>query len=204
MADRSKVDEFIREAVKNRFHHTLGGIISQNLSLLRDFYKIAGPIYAVYYIANEEGRPPMALFGYCGGEKDAIKSLLDHESSYMGSREDIVSFFEVDPGKAVEKWISSIDVISELVKEYEGYLSTDRYPRQKKEITYTKEQFYTTKESDERMLKHWKDELGFLREVGPVYQIKPADQVQRCPRCWRRVQNGMIIKEDRGKIRGEL
>ena len=201
MIERSKIDEFIQETTDKWFYQEFDDIVNRNANLLKDFYMIGMPIYEVHYISDEEGRQTL-LFSYCSGEKEDIINLIDHESSLMGSRKDMVNFFEVDLKQAVRRWIIELERLSRLVKEQEEFLSKNKYPRKEKDY-YLGAVIYS-KEHDEKMLKHWDDELKFLRETGPVYQIKPSNQVQRCPRCLKRIQNAEVIKEDQGKLWGEL
>ena len=199
-----RIDEFLKRALRltsGLDRKKFDEIVEKNTNFLKSFYGIEEPIYEVRYVSDMEARLVL-IFGYCSGEKEAIISLVDHESSVMGSRERIVFLYESELKEAVRTWVNELESLGESIEQTKKYLARSKYPRKGKPFS---ERTITRRKSNERLLKFWSDRYFFLKkEVGPVYKVKPSAEIQRCPKCLRRIQKGRVIKEDEGKLWGEL
>jgi hypothetical protein len=140
--------------------------IKKFLPEIEKMYGIHFPIYQVMYIFDEEGRGT-ELFAICNGEKEDIRKLVDHASSLMGPRDNMISFLPAELWYAVRVWLSSIRETMDRIEQQES----------------------TAKRNEERLEK-LKEKLAILKKVGPVWKIKPSTEEQMCPHCFKIFQDG--------------
>src|SRR4030042_550102 len=155
---------------------------------IQQAYDTRFPIYKVTFIADEEGRANV-LFAFCSGEKEDIKKLVDHASSLMGPRDEMVYFWDTSLEEAVKDWFTSLRHFEQLIEMKKFYLKGS-YPRTEDIVPYPGRTWEVTKDLDEQSLLRLGQTLQFLKETGPVFKVKPSREEQICPHCLKVFREG--------------
>jgi len=148
---------------------------------IQQAYDIQSPIYEVRYTSDEEGRTDV-LFAFCSGKKEDIKKLVDHASSLMGPRDEMVYFYDRNLEDAVKDWLGSLRHYESLIERQKLYMK-GTYPRTEDIGLHLGITHEVTKKDDERRLNQLEQRLQFLKETGPVVKVKPSNEKQICPHC---------------------
>lgn len=185
--NKYEVKEKMKEALVVKIMERKGELLF-NKDILKGFlpdiqqvYDIQSPIYEVTFIADEEGKTNV-LFAFCNGDKEDIKKLVNHASSLMGPRDEMVYFWDRSLEDAVKNWFTLLRHYESLIEMQKLYLKGS-YPRTEDIIPYSGRTWEVTKDRDEERLNRLEQRLQFLKETGPVLRIKPSNEEQICPHC---------------------